>query len=442
MIDAPIQYAHSGDVEIAYRTMGDGPIDLVFVQGWLTHMNVLGEESAYRRLCESLAGFSRLIVFDKRGMGLSDRVEVGTLEERMDDIRAILDDVGSERAALLGTSEGGPLSILLSATHPERAQALILCGAEVKEERAEDWPWGESTREEHQAAMARVLEVWGSGGMIDYIWPSVGGDERRYAWMRWLQVEAATPRVAMAFMDMAFGIDVRELARSVNVPTLVLHSPDDQVCDVENARFLAREIPGARYLELTGKDHVPWGDVFEEVVAHTREFLTSTREAPEADRVLATILFTDIVASTERAVDIGDQRWRYLLDDHDAITRREIERFRGHLVKSTGDGLLATFDGPARAIRCARALTDAVRPLGIEVRTGLHTGEIEIRADDVGGIAVHIAARVMAHAGPGEVMVSGSVPPLVAGSGIDFEDRGVRKLNGVPDEWRLFAVKA
>jgi class 3 adenylate cyclase len=442
MIDTPIRYARSGDVEIAYRTMGDGPIDLVFVQGWLTHMNVLGEESAYRRLCESLAGFSRLIVFDKRGMGLSDRVEVGTLEERMDDIRAILDDVGSERAALLGTSEGGPLSILFAASHPERAQALILCGAEVMEEKAEDWPWGEATREEHQAAMTRVPEVWGSGGMIDYIWPSVSGDERRYAWMRRLQVEAATPRVARAFMAMAFGIDVRDVAPSVNVPTLVLHSPGDQVCHVENARFLAREIPGARYLELTGKDHVPWGDVLEEVVAHTREFLTGTREAPEPDRVLATILFTDIVASTELAVDIGDQRWRYLLDDHDAITRREIERFRGRVVKSTGDGLLATFDGPARAIRCARALTDAVRPLGIEVRTGLHTGEIEIRADDVGGIAVHIAARVMAHAGPGEVMVSGSVPPLVAGSGIDFEDRGLRTLKGVPGEWRLFAVKA
>jgi pimeloyl-ACP methyl ester carboxylesterase len=436
-----VRYARSGEVEIAYRTLGAGPIDLVFVQGWLTQMNVLWEEPAYRRFCESLAGFSRLILFDKRGMGLSDRVEIGTLEERMDDVRAILDELGSERAALFGVSEGGPLSILFAATYPERTQALILCGAEVKEEITDDWPWGESTPEQHQAAMARVPEIWGSGGgMIDYIWPSASGDEHRYAWIRRLQVEAATPRVAIAFMDMAYGIDVRDVAPTVNVPTLLLHSPRDQVCHIENARFQARTIPGARYVELTGTDHVPWGDCLEEVVAHTREFLTGTRESPEPDSALATILFTDIVDSTQRASDAGDQRWRDLLARHHELIRHELTRFRGRELDTAGDGFFASFDGPARAIRCAAAAVDAVRTLGIEIRAGVHTGECERVGEKLGGIAVHIGARVATAAGPGEVLVSSTVKDLVAGSGIEFEDRGQHELKGIPDAWHLYAV--
>ena len=442
MIDIPIRYARSGDVEIAYRTMGAGPIDLVFVQGALTHLDVLGEDPAYRRFCESLSGFSRLILFDKRGMGLSDRTEVGTLEERMDDVRAILDALDSERAILLGVSEGGPMSILFAATYPERTQALILCGAEVKEERTDDWPWGETTREQHEANMARVPEIWGSSRsrMIDYVWPSATGDDSRRAWMRRLQVAAATPRVAIAFMDMAFGIDVRDVAPAINVPTLILHSPHDQVCHVENARFLAREIPGARFAELAGTDHVPWGDCMAEVIAHIREFLTGTREAAEPERALATILFTDIVDSTKRAADLGDRRWHELLERHHEAIRRELARYRGRELDTAGDGFFASFDGPARAIRCATAAVAAVRPLGIEIRAGLHTGECERIGEKLGGIAVHIGARVASAAHAGEVLVSSTVKDLVSGSGIEFEDRGEHQLKGISDGWHLFAV--
>jgi len=440
MIDGPIRYARSGAVEIAYRTLGDGPIDLVFVQGWLTHLQVLSEEPAYRRLCEALSGFCRLILFDKRGMGLSDRTEVGTLEDRMDDVRAILDDLGSERAVLLGVSEGGPMSLLFAATYPDRTRAVILCGSEVREERSEDWPWGESTPEQHHASMERVPAAWGSGSMIEYIWPSASGDEQRYAWMRRLQVAAATPRVAVAFMDMAFGIDVRDVAPVVNVPVLILHSPRDQVCHVENARFLARTIPGARYLELSGSDHVPWGDCLEEIVAEIREFVTGTREASEPDRALATILFTDIVDSTRRAVELGDARWRDVLQRHHDTIRGQLARFRGHELDTAGDGFFASFDGPARAIRCATAAVDAVRSLGIEIRAGVHTGECEFIGDKLGGVAVHIGARVAASAGPGEVLVSSTVKDLVAGSGIQFDGRGEHQLKGVAETWRLFAV--
>ncbi len=440
MIDVPIRYARSGAVEIAYRTVGDGPVDLVFVLGWLTHLQVLSEEPAYRRLCEALSGFCRLILFDKRGMGLSDRTEVGTLEDRMDDVRAILDDLGSERAVLIGVSEGGPMSLLFAATYPERTQALILCGSEVREERSAGWPWGESTREQHRASMERVPATWGSGRMIDYIWPSASGDEQRYAWMRRLQVASATPRVAIAFMDMAFDIDVRNVAPVVNVPTLILHSPRDQVCHIENARFLARTIPGAEYFELSGRDHVPWGDCLDEVVADVREFLTGTREAPEPERILATILFTDIVDSTRRAAELGDARWRDLLQRHHDTIREQLLRFRGLELDTAGDGFFARFDGPARAIRCAAAAVDAVRSIGIDIRAGIHTGECEVIGDKLGGIAVHIGARVAAAARPGEILVSSTVKDLVAGSGIQFDDRGEHQLKGLAGEWRLFAV--
>ena len=437
----PIRYARSGDVEIAFRTLGEGGIDLVFVQGWLSHLNVLWENPSYRRFCERIAGFTRLILFDKRGMGLSDRVEVGTLEERMDDIRAVMDAAGSECAVLLGVSEGGPLSILFAATYPERTQALVLCGAEVKEDITEDWPWGESTREDHARGMARVPELWGSGaGMIGYVWPSAAEDEQLHAWMGRLQVEAATPRVAVAFMDMAHEIDVRDVAPAISVPTLVLHSPHDAVCHVENARFLGRTIRGATYAELSGVDHVVWGDCADEIVAHTREFLTGAREAPEPERALATILFTDIVGSTALAGELGDRRWRELLERHHEAVRRELVRFRGRELDTAGDGFFASFDGPARAIRCAESAIEAVRPLGLEIRAGIHTGECERVGEKLGGIAVHIGARVASQAGPGEVLVSGTVHDLVAGSGLAFEDRGRTALKGVPGEWRLYAV--
>jgi class 3 adenylate cyclase/pimeloyl-ACP methyl ester carboxylesterase len=438
-----IRYARSADIDVAYTTVGDGPRDLVWVAGAMTHLNVLWELPEYRRFCEQLAAFSRLILFDKRGMGLSDRVEIGTLEERMDDVRAVMDAAGSEHAALLGVSEGGPMSILFAATYPERTDALLLAGAEVKEETTDDWPWGEATREEFDGYIDTIYERWGKGGLIDYIWPTMAGDERLASWGGRLQIESMTPRTAQKFMRMAFEIDVRDVIPSVNVPTLVVHRTDDRVCHVENARYLAHHVDGASYVELPGRDHIPWGESGgEDVLAEIREFVTGVREPMEPDRVLATVLFTDIVDSTKRAAELGDRRWRDLVSLHHERVRRELERFRGRELDTAGDGFLASFDGPVRAIRCARAAQDAVRELGLEVRAGVHTGECEVLEGKLSGIAVNIGARVAARAGPGEVLVSGTVHDLVAGAGLAFEDRGVAELKGVPGEWRLFAVSS
>jgi pimeloyl-ACP methyl ester carboxylesterase len=439
---APIRYAENGEIHIAYQVVGDGPVDLVCVMGAITNLNVLWEDPEYRRFCERLASFSRLILFDKRGMGLSDRVRAGTLEERMDDVRAILDAVGSETAALLGVSEGGPMSILFAATYPERTRALVLCGAEVKEETTDDWPWGEGTREEFEEwmDMDRVVQRWGKGLGIDSLAPSRAGDERLRRFVGRLQVESASPHDAVAFMRMAFEIDVRQVVPSVNAPTLILHRTDDKVCHVENARWLARNVEGSRYVELAGGDHLPWIDG-EDFLDEIQEFLTGVREPAEPERMLATIMFTDIVGSTDRAHELGDRRWRDLLERHNEIVRHDLERFRGVEIDTAGDGFFATFDGPARAIRCARSIVENVRGVGLDVRSGLHTGECELSAGSVRGIAVHTGARVAAFASPGEVLVSSTVKDLVAGSGIEFTDRGVHELKGIPGEWRLYAAK-
>jgi len=427
-----IRYANSDDVNIAYQVVGDGPADLVFVAGAFTNLEVLWEDPDYRRFCERLGTFARLLLFDKRGMGLSDRVRVGTLEQRMDDVRAVMDAAGSESAALMGVSEGGPLSMLFAAAHPERTRALILCGAEVKEERTDDWPWGESTRGEFEQAMTidRAIARWGKGLAAEYIFPNRRGDDAFRAWFGRLQMQSATPKDALAFMRMAFEIDVRHVVPSIKVPTLILHRSDDPVCHVENARWLARHIDGARYLELPGNDHVPWIDR-EEILAETQEFLTGVREPAEPDRVLATVLFTDIVGSTERARELGDRGWRDLLERHHALVRNELSRHRGHEIDTAGDGFFATFDGPARAIRCALAIRGAAHELGLELRAGLHTGECELLGDKVAGIAVHTGARVASHARPNEVLVSSTVRDLVSGSGIAFEDRGEHDLKGI-----------
>jgi pimeloyl-ACP methyl ester carboxylesterase len=436
-----IRYARSGDVHVAYYVVGEGPLDIVFVHGALTNLKVLREEPGIRRFYERLASFSRLIMFDKRGMGLSDHVSVGSLEERMDDIRAVMDAVGSERAALIGMSEGGPLSMLFAATYPERTEALLLVGAEVKEEETEDWPWGEATRESFETGMETLPERWGkSGANVTYFIPSAGNDPRLQDWWRRLMVESASPGTAIAFMRMAFEIDVRDIVASIRVPTLILHRQGDHVCHVENARYLAKRIPGARYLELDGDDHIPWGQNGDEIASEIQEFLTGARESPTPDRVLATVLFTDLVGSTERAVAVGDRRWAGLLETHHAAVRRELARFRGREIDTAGDGFLASFDGPARAIRCASAAIDSVRGLGLEIRAGVHTGECEVVGEKLGGIAVHIGARVAAKANAGEILVSGTVKDLVAGSGIAFEDRGVAELKGVPGSWPLYAV--
>ncbi|MFL5922329.1 MAG: adenylate/guanylate cyclase domain-containing protein [Gaiellaceae bacterium] len=440
MRSPPVRFADSGGVDIAYQVLGEGPPDIIWFAGALSHLEILWENTAYRRFCEQLASFSRLILFDKRGMGLSDRTRIGTLEERMDDARAVLDAVDSERTVLLGVSEGGPMSMVFAATYPERTEALLLVGAEVKEERTEDWPWGEATREEFEASMDSLPERWGKGLAAPYFFPDDPDPERLMEWFGRLQTVSMTPRDALAFLRMAFEIDVRDVVPAVHVPTLVLHRVRDSVCHVENGRFLAREIAGAKYVELPGSMHVPWGDDPSEILDEIREFVTGVREAPEPDRVLATVLFTDIVGSTERATRLGDRRWREVLESHHATVRRQLERFRGTEIDTAGDGFLASFDGPARAIRCARASIDAVRGLDLEIRAGVHTGECEIAGDKLAGIAVHIGARVAGKAGPGEVLVSSTVRDLVAGSGLEFEDRGAAELKGVPGEWRLYRV--
>jgi class 3 adenylate cyclase len=439
----PVQYAANGDVHIAYQVLGDGPLDLVFVAGALTNLNVLWEMSEYRRACERLASFSRLILFDKRGMGLSDRVRIGTLEERMDDVRAILDAVGSKTTALMGVSEGGPMSILFAATYPGRTRGLVLCGAEVKEERTDDWPWGEATREEFEEwlDMEGVLSRWGDGLWADSLAPSRGGDPQLREQFGRLQVQSATPHDGVAFMRMAFEIDVRHVVPAVKAPTLIVHRVGDKICPVGNARWLARNIEGARYVELPGENHIPFIDG-DDILDEIQEFLTGVREPAAPERVLATVLFTDIVGSTDRARKLGDRRWRDLLERHNEVVRRDLERFRGVEIDTAGDGFFATFDGPARAIRCARSIVENVRAVGLDVRSGLHTGECELSAGSVRGIAVHTGARVAAVASPGEVLVSSTVRDLVAGSGIAFADRGVHELKGIPGEWRLYAVES
>jgi class 3 adenylate cyclase len=437
----PIQYAANGDVHIAYQVLGDGPLDLVLVAGAITNLEVLWEMSDYRRACERLASFARLILFDKRGMGLSDRVRVGTLEERMDDVRAILDAVGSETAVLMGVSEGGPMSILFAASYPERTRGLVLCGAEVKEETTDDWPWGEATREEFEEAMdlERVVARWGKGLGADLFAPTRKGDPQLREQFGRLQVQSATPHDAVAFMRMAFEIDVRDVVPAVTAPTLIIHRVGDKICSVENARWLSRNIEGSRYVELPGENHLPFIDG-DDILDEIQEFLTGVREPVAPDRMLATVLFTDVVGSTDRARELGDRRWRDLLERHSDIVRRDLERFRGVEIDTAGDGFFATFDGPARAIRCARSIVENVRGVGLDVRSGLHTGECELGAGSVRGIAVHTGARVASLASPGEVLVSSTVKDLVAGSGIEFTDRGLHELKGIPGEWRLYAA--
>jgi pimeloyl-ACP methyl ester carboxylesterase len=436
-----IRYARSGDVHVAYQVVGEGPVDIVFVEGSFTNRHVQWEEPSYRRFMERLGSFARVILFDKRGMGLSDRLQVGTLEERMDDVRAVMDAAGSERAALIGESEGGPMAMLFAASFPERTVALILAGAEVKEDITDDWPWGESTREDFEASMATVSERWSRRPpSLAAFLPSRGDDPALLDWYVKLKVQSASPAAAEAFMRMAHDIDVRDVAPVIRVPTLILHAEGDRICHVENARFLARTIPDARYVELPGADHVMFAELADTALAEIREFLTGVREAPDPDRVLATVLFTDLVGSTEQARELGDRRWRELLESHHAAVRRELVRFGGREIDTAGDGFLASFDGPARAIRCATAVVGSVAGLGLQIRAGVHTGECEVHGDKLAGLAVHVGARVAAQASAGEVLVSNTVQDLIAGSGIELEDRGLFALKGLDGERRLYAV--
>jgi pimeloyl-ACP methyl ester carboxylesterase len=438
-----IRYARSGDVHIAYQVLGEGDVDLVFVMGWLTNLETYWELPGYRRFMQRLAGFTRLVLFDKRGMGLSDRTVMGTLEERMDDVRAVMDAVGSERAVLLGVSEGAPLSMVFAATHPERTAGLIFVGGEVKEILEDDWPWGASTREQYEDMLQKVLSGETEWGKVTRVWfaPSREHDPAVINWVSRLERSSASPTAAVAFMRLGSEIDVRHVAPSIHVPTLILHTREDPVVPYEQGRWLAEQIEGARFVELKGRDHVPWFDVADEVVTEVRDFLTGFREAPEPEKMLATVLFTDIVESTDRARELGDTEWTGLLEQHHATVRSVLAQYRGREIDTTGDGFFAVFDGPARGIRCAQAILDALEGIGIDARSGLHTGEVEVVGNNIAGIAVHIGARVAAEAGAGEVLVSSTVRDLVAGSGIEFEDRGLRDLKGLDEPRRLYAVR-
>lgn len=440
VIGGETRYAKSGDVHIAYQVVGSGALDLVVVPGWVSHLETAWEQPALARFLERLASFSRLILIDRRGTGLSDRVaEVPSLEDRMDDVRAVMDAAGSEKAALFGISEGGPMCLLFAATYPERTRAVVLFGTTACVMQRDDYPIGIPS-EPFEAFAERMAAEWGTGVSAEVFAPSIADDGAfRRTWAR-VERNSASPAGIQTLMQMLFSTDVRAVLPRVRVPTLVVHREGDRALRKEGGRYVADRIRGARYVELPGDDHFPWVGDAEAILGEVEEFLTGMRSASDAERILTTILFTDIASSTAHAAGMGDQRWRDLLASHDALVRREIARFRGREVKQVGDGFLATFDGPARAIRCACAIRDAVGTLGIEIRAGLHTGECERTGDDIGGIAVHIGARVAASAAPREVLVSGTVKDLVAGSEIAFADRGTHQLRGVPGEWRLFAV--
>jgi class 3 adenylate cyclase len=438
------RYARSDDANIAYQVAGDGPIDLVYVPGWVSNVETAWEDPNVSRFLQRLATFSRVILFDKRGTGLSDPVpidELPTLEQRMDDVRAVMDAAGSERAALFGASEGGVMCALFAATYPERTSALVIYGSYAKGIATDDYPHGMVPIEALDEFIEALAELWDDAGGLLSIWaPSAGDDPvATAAFGRYLR-SGASPSAVEALTRMNGMADVRHVLPAICVPTLVIHRAADMIVSVEAGRDLAAMIQGARYVELPGEDHLWFHGDADAILDEMEEFLTGTRSPQVPDRVLATVMFTDSVDSTRQAAALGDRRWRDLLGRHDALMRRELERHRGRAVKTMGDGFLATFDGPARAIRCACSVRDALRDLGIEVRAGLHTGEFDLIGDDVGGIAVNIGARVGSAAGPGEVLVSRTVTDLVAGSGIAFEDRGVHALKGVPGEWQLFAV--
>jgi len=434
------RYTKSGDLNIAYQVVGDGPVDLIYVPGWISNVELNWEEPAHAHVLERLASFSRLILFDKRGTGLSDPVPLDampTLEERMDDVRAVLDAVDCEEAALFGFSEGGLMSVLFAATYPERITTLVLYGTFAKRIKSPDYPWAPSP-EDRARELEELERNWSVRMDLDVLAPSEDDafKDRLATYFR----RSASPGAALALMRMNTQLDVREVLPAIQAPTLVMHRVDDRDVKVEEGRWIAAQIAGAKFVELPGDTHTLWAGNTDEVVDEIEEFLTGARRGPEPDRVLATVLFTDIVGSTEQATKLGDRRWRELLERHHSLVRQQLERYHGREVDTAGDGFLATFDGPARAIRCASAIENGVSVLGLQIRAGVHTGECELFGDKVAGLAVHTGARVTSLAEPGEVLVSQTVKDLVAGSGMEFEYRGTHELKGVPGEWRLYAL--
>src|SRR5712691_553350 len=433
-------YARSGDVNIAYQVVSEGSRDLVVVPGWISNIDLFWEEPNVARFFERLASFSRLILFDKRGTGLSDRVAaVPNLETRMDDVRAVMDAASSTQAALFGYSEGGPMCALFAATYPERTTALIMGGSYARRMWAPDYTWG-TPRETWEDFLDALVRNWGGTVGLDERAPSLAGDPQfRDWWARGVR-QSASPGAGRTIWSMIADIDVRHVLPAIRVPTLIIHNAGDRNVPVESSRYMADRIPGAKYVELTGVDHVPFAGNPDAILDEIEEFLTGVRRGPEPDRVLATVLFTDIVDATRKAIELGDRHWRDLLDAHNALVRERLVHFRGREIDTAGDGFLAAFDGPARGVRAACAIAEGVRRLGLEVRAGLHTGECEVSGSKLTGIAVHIGARIAALARGGEVLVSNTVKDLVAGSGLKFDDRGVHTLKGVPGEAHLFAV--
>jgi pimeloyl-ACP methyl ester carboxylesterase len=438
-VEPVIRYAESGRVSIAYQVMGDGPGDLVCVFGWVTHMEQIWQGRSSTRFFDRLASFSRLILFDKRGTGLSDPVhDVPTLDERMDDLRAVMDAAGSERAAIFGVSEGGPMSILFAATYPDRVSHLILTGTFPRLTASRDYPAGQD--ETFVADFQDAVDHWGDGRTIDFLLPDRADDPERRAAMASLERRGASPSVAQRLLSSAWQIDVRDILPAVHVPTLIHHRQDDRLAPVQGARYMAEAISGSELFIQPGSSHFPWVDGGTEVVDKVEEFLTGSVVSSVTDRILATVLFTDIVDSTARASRLGDVEWGHLLDEHDAVTVQLVEAHRGRLVRFTGDGAFAVFDRPTAAVDCASVISDQMERLGLPVRIGVHTGECEVRGDDLGGLAVHIGARVMSRAGSGEVLVSRTVRDLMVGSKLSFSSRGVAQLKGVPGTWELFAI--
>jgi pimeloyl-ACP methyl ester carboxylesterase len=433
-------YTKSGNISIAYQVTGEGPIDLVFAPGWVSNVEYAWENPDYSRLITRLSSFCRFIRFDKRGTGMSDRdVKPSTLEQRVDDIRAVMDAVGSERAALLGMSEGGNMSVMFAATHPERTAALVLFGCFARASWAPDYPWG-GTQQQRDAYNDLLEKTWGGPVQLDEAAPSVANDEAARSWFGAYLRHSASPSAVRALSDLNFQLDMRAILPSVLVPTLVLHRRGDRWYSVAEAEYLAKHIPGAKLVILPGDDHIIWWGDQERLIGEIQEFLTGTRQAPPAERVLLTVVVTDIVGSTQTAAQLGDQKWKDVLQLHDTAVRRELTSFGGQEINTTGDGFVMAFTGPTRAIQCTLAIKQGLDRLGLRIRAGLHTGECERRGDDLRGLAVHVASRVSSIAASNDILVSNTVKDLVVGSGIKFAEMGKHSLRGVPGEWSLYAV--
>jgi len=436
------RYARRGDDYIAYQTVGNGPPDILFMSAWFSHVDGRWEEPRFAAMLNRIATMGRLIVFDKRGSGASDPLAVPepSWEDWADDISAVLQAAGSEKATVIGVGDSGPLAMLFAATQPHRVTSLVLINTGARLVQGLDYPWG-LTGDEVENFLRRTRETWGTGGISDIFSTSASSDDRYRQWWARYQRMGSSPGRSTTMARLVFAVDVRNVLSTIHVPTLVIHRKDFRFFPVELGRYLGEHIANAKYVELPGADGFIYLGDTDAVLSEVEEFVTGARRAPDADRILATILLTDMVGSTDRAARIGDQRWRAVLDTHDDIVRGQLKQFRGRLHRATGDGVLATFDGPARGIRCAQSLRDALREAGIDIRSGLHAGEIELRGEEIGGIAVHIAARIEAEAESGEILCSSTVKELVTGSDLAFVDRGRRQLKGVPQEWQIYAVQ-